>query len=255
VNTQSARKILLLYRPGTADANEPEFAEALDFARQDENLHRWFGEHCATQEVIRSRFKLIPVPEALREQIISERPWQPLIVSKREVFALAGFVAAVVLVCFALLWSRPPSPVNTGDNLAAFQSRMVSTVLRAYPAMDLVTSDLNQIRAFLTEHSAHGDYVLPAGLGQVAATGCTTISWHGKQVSMICFKSGRPLAPGQTSDVWLFVTDRSSLSDAPAGDQPQIASFNRVTTACWTRGDKTYVLAAEGNEEFLRNYF
>ena len=71
---------------------------------------------------------------------------------------------------------------------------------------------------------------------------------------MICFSTGKTLAPGGQSDLWLFVVDRASVKDAPAGDSPQFAKINRLITATWTQGDKLYLLSTEGDERTLKPY-
>ncbi|HEX4343454.1 MAG TPA: hypothetical protein VH255_08685 [Verrucomicrobiae bacterium] len=240
----------MLYRAGTADADEPEFVDALRFVQQDESLRQWLSDQSTVREIIRVRFKQIPVPEGFKEQIISERPWKTLVVSRHEIFALAAFVGVAVLMGFALLWSRPQPPKN---QLVAFEHRMVSTALRAY-GMDLATNDLNQIRAYLALHHAHADYTLPAGLAKATAIGCVVSKWNGNSVTMICFKTGGPMSPGQGSDLWLFVMDQNALSNVP-GSTPEISKVNEVTTASWSGEGKIYLLAVDGDENTLRNYF
>jgi hypothetical protein len=255
MNEQRAKEILRAYRPGDPDASGPEFIEALNFVQQDENLRHWFEDQSATREIIRSKFKTIPVPEGLREQILSEYPRRPVAVSRRERVALAAFVAITLVVCFTFFWSRHPGSVPPQDDLTAFQYRMASTVLRSYPGMDLVTNDLNQIHSYLTEHVANGDYVLPAGITKADPIGCVVTSWRGQDVAMICFKSGRPMPPGQNSDVWLFVTDRAAISNAPSVGSPQIARVNRLSTETWTQNGKIYLLAVDGDEDLLKSFF
>jgi len=245
-----AKTILLLYRPGTADANDPQVAEALALARQDAELARWLEEHCARQEALRAKFRQITVPEGLKEQIISEHKVQSMIVWWRYPAALA--VAAVII----LLFSLSPLLFRSGgdDTFAHYRSRMVSAALRGY-SMDLETNDLTQIRAYLARQQAPTNYRLPAGLQKMAtATGCAVQSWQSAKVSMVCFHTGKPLAPGEKSDLWLFVIERSSLNDALASDSPQFARVNRLITATWTRGDKVYLLGMEGDEQALRQY-
>jgi len=70
VNRDEAKTILLLYRPGTADANDPQIAGALELAKQDPELTRWLVEHCARQEAVRAGFRKITAPAGLKEQII-----------------------------------------------------------------------------------------------------------------------------------------------------------------------------------------
>ena len=73
MNSRHAKEILVLYRPATADREEPEVAAALALAERDPELGRWLQDHCETQAALRARFKQIPVPEGLKEQILSER--------------------------------------------------------------------------------------------------------------------------------------------------------------------------------------
>ena len=71
---------------------------------------------------------------------------------------------------------------------------------------------------------------------------------------MICFRTGKPLPPGQSSDLWLFVVDRAAVQNAPPSGPPQIKPVNQLITAVWTQGDKVYLLGTEGNEQILRQY-
>ena len=62
MNSQQAREILILYRPGTDDREDPEVAKALAAVTQGPELSRWFAEHCALCEVFRDKFRQISVP-------------------------------------------------------------------------------------------------------------------------------------------------------------------------------------------------
>ena len=78
--------------------------------------------------------------------------------------------------------------------------------------------------------------------------------WRGAKVSLICFRTGKPLEPGAASDLWLFVVDRASVKNAPAGATPRFAKVNRLITATWTQGNKVYFLGTEGDEKTIRQY-
>jgi hypothetical protein len=73
-------------------------------------------------------------------------------------------------------------------------------------------------------------------------------------VSLICFRTGKPLRPGESSDLWLFVVDRNSLPDAPRSKTPKLAKVNRLMTATWAEGDKVYLLGVAGDEQTIRAY-
>jgi hypothetical protein len=66
VNSAEAKAVLLLYRPGAADAADPPMTEALELARQDPELGRWFEEHRAFQKAMRAKFRQIEVPAHLK---------------------------------------------------------------------------------------------------------------------------------------------------------------------------------------------
>lgn len=250
MNREQAKRLLLLHRPGLGDEGDLELGAALALLETDPELRRWFEAQRTAQDAIRREFRRIAPPPALKEQIISERPWHTRPVRVRHLVA----VAAVVVVLVGIgLWRSSVSP-HEDRSFAAFRSRMVGTVLRSYPPMDLATNDLGSIRAFLKEHGGIGNFEAPQGLAQTPVTGCLTLTWRRAPVSLICFKTGRPLPPMVGGDLWFFVVDHAVVPDAPASEMPQIAKLNDVTTASWTREGKTYVLAVEGDESRLKRF-
>jgi hypothetical protein len=249
MTNEQAKEILKLYRPGTTDAADPAFAEALDLCQRDAGLKEWFGTHCALYTALRAKFKQIAVPEGFKEQIIAERRayatpfWQRTIL-------VAGAIALVVMLVFELQLRQPREP----HDFAAYRSYMESFAVRGY-GMDTSVTNLDQIHAYFVQRKAIADYVLPADLQKNAkAAGCVATTWQGKEVSMICFQSGRPLAPNQESDLWLFITDRTAATGAPTASTPSFAKVNGFITASWTIGNRTYVLATEGDEQFLGKF-
>src|SRR5436309_3482944 len=102
MNRAEAKTILLLYRT-EADAADPQVAEALALVKQDPDLARWFADYRATQNVIRAKFREIPVPPALKEQIISERAANAG-KKQREKRMILVAVAAIVIALAAMSW-------------------------------------------------------------------------------------------------------------------------------------------------------
>lgn len=249
MNRDEAKNILLLYRPGTADDGDPQVVEALALVKTDPELARWFAEHSARQKALRVKFQEITVPEGLKEQIISEQR----AAERRSSWRRNSLVVAAVVVglmVLAVLWfpSRP-----SDDTFAIYRSRMVSGALRGY-SMDLVTNNPSAIRSYLAQKKAPADYVLPAPLKQVELAGCAVQRWHGRKVTMICFRTGKPLPPGQQSDMWLFVVDRASVKELPNVASARVAPVNRLITAAWTQGDKLYLLGTAGDAQMIRQY-
>jgi hypothetical protein len=284
VNSREAKEILLLYRPRTADANDPEFSEALALAKKDPELATWFEQHCTLQTAVMTGFDRIKPPEGLLEQILSERKTASAVpdahdqrpaalttrsdrnghssgrlavpsAQTRQTFTprratlLAGAFATLLVLAGALVLIRQSPSTN---DFAAFRRVMTSKVSRIglYPHMDLETRNLAEIRQHLAQHDGQSGYSLPPALEQTPGTGCATFKWHNKKVSMICFSSkGLPRDP----DLYLFVIDKSSLGSAPA-DTPEFAQAGSLSTASWTSGDKSYLLAAAGDQDFLRKH-
>jgi hypothetical protein len=253
VNRDEAKSILLLYRPGTADADDQQIAEALALANREPGLARWLEEHCARQEALRAKFRQIAVPAGLKEQIISEQAAFLKKNARREKIVGAAAVAAIALslIFLAPFWlARRAAADNT---LASYENQMVRLALSGY-AMDLATNDPAQIRNYLAQKQAPADYALPAGLQKVAVTGCAVEGWQDTKAAMICFRTGKPLPPGQQNDLWLFVVDRAAVKNAPPPGPPRIAAVNRLITAVWTQGDKVYLLGTEGDAQAIRQY-
>jgi hypothetical protein len=114
--------------------------------------------------------------------------------------------------------------------------------------MDFPTHDLASARGFFRREHAPADFILPVSLQQTTPVGCAVENWQGTKVALLCFRTGKPLAPGATSDLWLFVADRMAVKQIPAGPRPTFAKINRLITATWIQGEKLYLLGAVDND-------
>ena len=238
MNRDQAKTVLLLYRPGTADADDPEIAAALALAKSDPELTRWLAEQGARQKAVQAGFRKITAPAGLKEQIITEQAARGKTAFRRQRMILAAAAAIVALVLLTPLWFQRR---QSDDTYAIYRNQMASIALRGY-GMDLVTNNPASVRDYLAQNHAPADYVLPAPLGKTAVAGCAIEDWQGTKVSMVCFRTGRPLPPGEQSDLWLFVIDRSRMKEAPPAEARQFVQLNRFGMMTWTQGDKLYVL-------------
>jgi hypothetical protein len=243
VDNQQAKEILSVYRADLDEASDPFFAEALAQARRDPELGRWFEEQCAVDAAVRGKFQQIAVPASLPQRILAERKIvRPAIWWERPAL-LAAAAAAIVLAVLAGYLLRQP---NT-QTFPAYRQNMAKLVSGEYKMM-LETNDLNVIRQFLGENHGATDYVLTKEMAKLPAEGCALIHWHAQRVSLVCFDRGHD------DDLFLFIVDRSALPDSPPGTSVEFARVNNMTTASWTVGDKTYVLASKASEENLRKF-
>ena len=245
MDSRQAREILMRYRPGPIDPADPELAEALDLARRDPELGRWFDQHRAFQDAIRDRFRQLPVPADLKDTILAQnRAAEAGARWLRPAFhVLAAAAAITLLIGLAWFWSRS----REDNGFAAFRNRVARNAQRGY-AMDITTTNLGEIRRYLAAHEAPADYVLPTPLDKLPGHGGAIVRWQDKQVSMVCF------ALNERDDLYLFVAGRSVLPDAPSTAEPKFARVGRLFTASWSAGAHTYVLAGRGDEAFLRGY-
>jgi len=249
VNREEAKDILLLYRHhNPADESDPSVAEALALAKYDPELAQWLEMHCAREFVLREKFRQIPVPEGLKEQIISEHAESRRPAPRgRQLVLTTAMVIAMGLSAAAYWFNNRPVK---DDTLPIYQSQMARNALSPYP-MDKLSNDDGAIRDYLKSSSAPADYALTAGLKQATLSGCAVEVWGGKKVSMICFQTCRPLPAGVKSDLWLFVVDQHSVKEVPADTSIHIARINRLVTATWSRDGKLYFLGIEGEPSEL----
>ncbi len=249
-----AKFILLRYRPGTSDAEDPPIQEALALANSDAALAEWWTQQVTRQHLMRDTFRQIKAPAGLKEQIISEQRAAGRMSEHRRQFGTA--LVAVVIVLTAtisgFIWhTLRPAPDNT---MAVFEQEMTRTALRGY-VMDLQTNDAEAIRAFFRDRQAPSDYTLPRSLQQIALVGCSVETWQAVKVSMLCLATGARTAPGAQNDLWLFVVDQKSVTDAPGDSRPHPFKISRLAGETWSDHGKLYLLASTADPVVLQKVF
>lgn len=233
----------MAWRPGHGDLRDPQVAEALEQARRDPELQAWLEKHAAFQRTMEKGFRQVPIPEDLRERILSGRrvvkvgfwTW------RREWLSAAAVV--MLLLGLAAFWLRPAP----GDSFGEFRERTVRGVQRVYPAMDIVTNDMAQVRKFLASRNSPADYKLPVGLSRLPVLGAGILSWKGRGVSMVCLDST------DAGTLFLFVLDQS-LVETPPPASPEFVPVFELMTASWTEGGKVFILAGSGGMEALHRH-
>ncbi len=247
MNTSEAKQILLLYRPGSADAAaDPQLAEALELAVRDAELGRWFEQHRAFQKAMRAKFQQIQVPAHLKTSLLIRaaaqqkasilQPWW------RSPLWLGAAAVVVLLLGLVSVLLKP----RAQDRFANYEARMVSEAQREY-RMDLVTNNMQQIRQFMAERGAPADYRVPQGLERLQLTGAGLLAWRSHPVAMVCFDRG------DKQMLFLFVLRRWAVKDPPP-ETPRLAKVRQMDTVSWTRGDNTYVLAGPEETGFAKKY-
>jgi len=242
VNHHEAKKILLLYRPGTADSLEPAVEEAIDLARQDTELSAWFEQHQAFQQAMRTKLRQIEAPEHLKAAVLAEtKIIRPTIWRQTPVW-LAVAAAIALLVGYIGFWQRSKVP----DHFADYRKMMVAKAEGQY-GMQWETSDMDQLRKHFAEQGAPADYRLPQGLEKSQLLGGVKLSWRTHPVAMICFQHT------DKTPVWLFVMDKAAVKNAPPGTE--VNKVDRFQTVSWTGGNRVYILTGPDERGFGTKYF
>lgn len=230
MSKEELKKSLLLRRPwvketaaekneiAASEANEPEMIEFRARAESfNARVHRELVE--------------IPVPPTLRDQILARRNIIAVPFWRRQ-SAWIGLAAALVLIVTGVVfYARPPREDNT---FAGFRARMASFVLRQY-RMDVLTSDLGKLEAYLAQTGSPADIPLPPTLRTVPLKGGASLKWQGHPVSMVCFDwKGK-----QT--LFMFVLEDAGVSGRPSRNS-KVELYKQLSTATWTADGKSFLL-------------
>ena len=249
MDSREARIILALYRPGSVDAADAQMAEALEAAQRDPELAAWLEQHCAVFNAIRGKLREIPVPADLKRRIILGKPAPRRIIPfPAPVRYLAAAAAVAALIAVASFWFSTP-PENIADT---FRRRMAAKIARGYD-MNFHAADQDKMRAEFIARQAPVDYVLSPNLKRLPGLGGAVFLFENHQVEMLCLYDGAD-AQGKKNKLWLFVTGKSSIPNAPLPGRTEMIPEGDYMTATWTAGDKVYLLALVGDTKAVQKY-
>jgi hypothetical protein len=224
-------------------------AEALEAAQRDPVLAAWFEQHCAVFNTIRGKLREIPVPADLKRRIILEKPSHRRIIALPVTIRLLAAAAAIAaLIAVASSWFSTPAE-NISDT---FRRRMAAKALRGYN-MDFRADDQDKMRAEFLARKVPGDYVLSPNLTRLPGEGGAVFLFDNHPVWMLCLYDGRD-AQGHKNELWVFITGKSSIPNAPPPGKTEFVPVGDLMTATWTAGDKVYLLAVTGDAKALQKY-
>jgi hypothetical protein len=248
MDNREAKFVLNAYRPGGQDANDPRFAEALRQVRRDPILQHWFDESVAFDAAMTVSLAATPVPNDLRESILTgvKVTRVPHWKNRWRKWAIA---AAVVLSATlgVLVWhNAQPAPV-AGWQLQALDA-ILSSIAQKESHFDVISRNPVDLVKWLRENSAPAGKKLPDGLDRLPSIGCKAFFWRGKPLSLICFT----LPEGRA--IHLVMTNVSMESDRRLKHEAKVVQQGHWATATWREGDMIYMLALEGSRDELRTY-
>jgi hypothetical protein len=261
MNPGQAKEILAVFRPGTADETDPFFAEALELIKTDGELRDWFQRRSSLDAALRAKLRQVPAPAGLKAAILSGKLQCARVVWWRRPSLWAAAAAIAGLIVLTGWWlrnldlNRAAHDQLTGNSTTAGQiefatyRKKMARIVSANYKMSFRSRDQEKIREFLTKNKGHTDYELTLPMQKLPGEGTAVLKWRGITTSLICLDSGRKTM------LFLFITDRTNLPDAPVDAAPQFDQLDNLAGASWTQGDKTYLLLTEGDRTSLQAYF
>jgi hypothetical protein len=241
MNRQQAKEILHSYRSNGGDAGDPTFAEALEMTKHDAELRHWFEEQQAFDRNIAGALR-VNAPVALRAQILargSSRAWWNRSLRPAEMAVAACVVLLGTLVGF---WLHARH-----EQFAELRDKVVQRTWDGRRHVDLETTNLAEIRRFISAEDLHGDFKLPPELAAMPVRGCRLMNVDGHRVPYICFGNG-------AKHIHLAILDNNVFPAPTSGGEPEFAKWNGWTTATWTHDDDTFVLTGMRPLDFVRKF-
>lgn len=244
MDSQQAKFILQAYRPGGQDANDPQFAEALEQVHKDPELAKWFAEERAFDEAIGSKLKSIPVPADLKLTILAgQKVIRPQAWWKKSRWVAAAACLAMVIGAIAV-W------VHAISNFSHYRRDMAG-FLRRMESLDHPSNDIDDVKHWLDARCAHGCIAIASNLEKMPVEGCSMLRWHGKDVVLICFQ---PNTNKTDEEVHLLAIESQALRQGPGPGEIQYSEYGGWSTASWTDGVQVFLLAGKIKQAELKQY-
>lgn len=240
MNNEEAKFVLHAYRPNGADAGDATFSSALEQAKQDPALEKWFAAQQAFDRAMCAKLGSVVPPESLRASI------------------LAG--AKVSQPRSRISWWRSPVPVA----LAASMALLLAVGIAFWPA----SASAEQIAAFAISDVLRGAHEGPEGLeaAELQSTlsqadrplgggvrldfaalrekGCRTIRFDGRDLLEVCFKR---------NGKWFhcYVARAADFPRLAKKLPPSFTDKDGASAAAWNDGQHIFVVASKAGREAI----
>ena len=236
MDKQEAKQVLQALRPKDLNTDKPVVIEALVFAESDPELKAWWLAQQAFDGKVAAKLEEIPIPSDLRATIMAGRKIEQFRPQPHYSLWLAA-AAVVAILCIA---GTSYQVANSTGPMArtAYNDAVLPLLNNDSPPLAMTSPDQDKIVAWLKERNAPLG-TLPAGITALPTVGCQKFVVHGHSISLICFA----LAGGGIAH--LFIIDQGALADPPTLNSPEFAMVQGWSTAAWSDGHMSYLLATQ----------
>ncbi|HEY4302790.1 MAG TPA: hypothetical protein VGM73_18115 [Candidatus Didemnitutus sp.] len=242
MSPEDAKIILQAYRPDGSDAGDAAFAEALQVAKDDPLLGRWFEKQQAFDRAIALKIVSIKPPAGLRASILAaetaEKPSPFWWVQPRWMAVAAGLMVAVVIV--ALYHPKAARAADDGSFLA-------------FVADDAKHSERHggrgeaagALQAALSQPTAHLGDPMPVNFDELRTNGCRSLSFGGRDVLEVCFNR---------NGTWFhcYIVRHDDFPSLIAQARPEIENLDHYKMAAWTNSAQDFLVVSVAGEAALR---
>mgnify|MGYP001609975477 CR=1 FL=1 len=240
MNNVEAKFILQAYRPNGADAGDAIFCAALDQAKLDPGLGRWFAQAQAFDSAISARLSQLPAPAGLREAILAGGRATTPDTTRRSWWRQPAFAAAA---SFAVL---------VAASVAFWPKQAVAGDFTAFLLNDAKHSETHggegennfALQAYFTKPETHLGGQPPLDFERQRSTGCRSIKYGGKDVLEICF---------QRDGVWFhcYMVRKADFPALAAAAMPVITEHGKDCMAEWADNEHVYFVISKLGREVL----
>jgi hypothetical protein len=243
MKSKEARQLLEVYRPGGADAKDPQFQEAVNQAGRDPALAGWFKEQRNFDATFADQLKALAAPADLKDSILAARKTvRPGLWHDWRVRAAAAAAAVVLLAVAGGLLDA-----TKAERFPEFRAQLIEQAWDGQSHLDFESSDMQRIRLWLAQHDASPDFTLPQGLHDTRIVGCRIVEADGRRVPMLCLADG-------AKHLHLFVVDETQFAGLPPFGTPDFQKCGGWKTTSWQRGNQTYVLTGMKYQTFVSKF-
>jgi len=243
MDREEAKRVLQACRPDHQDSMGPTFAEALALVENDPELSAWWQAQQEFDRRVAAKLEEVPLPAELRSTILTGRKIERF---TRQPALLPWLAAAALVAILCVAGTFKEVAIATGPlPQTEYAATVLSLLHNDAPNLAMISANHDKIASWLKAQDAPMG-TLPASMTILPTVGCQKFVVHGHTVSLTCFT----MADGHLAH--LFVVDRDAISDPPSHIGPE---FNRVlgwSTASWSDGRMSYLLATQDGPDALK---
>ncbi len=239
---EEVRFLLGACRPDGSDVEDPALAEAFAHMGRDPSLMQWFSREQAMDRAVAEKLAEVVPPQGLREAILAGARAEMGPASQHAWWrspAWMGIAASLILLLgvIGFLGKRAEAAPET---IAEFASDYIAGSF----FLSQRSANLDELKGWLSRQHAPLPSELPNGFRQLRSLGCKTLSYNGKDITLICFGEGK--------EYHLFVARRSDYPDITALPKPQYLERKGLAAASWSDAENHYVVVTDDTLKALR---